>query len=61
MKFICNVCGKEFKPGNNPISGNPNGIGFPLKKGGVFNICEFCVCYRAKEATKMIEEMGGCK
>lgn len=60
MKFICNVCGKEFKPGNNPINGNPNGIGLPLKKGCVFNVCEFCVCYRYKEVNKMIEEMGGC-
>ena len=32
MKLKCNVCGKKFRPGNNPISGIPNGLGFTLKK-----------------------------
>lgn len=59
MKIKCDVCGKSFRPGNNPITGNPNGIGFPLKKGGVFNVCEFCVCYRTKEAIALIDGLGG--
>lgn len=59
MKVKCDVCGKSFRPGNNPITGNPNGLGFPLKKGGVFNVCEFCVCYRTHEAIALIEGLGG--
>lgn len=61
MKLKCDVCGKEFRPGNNPINGIPNGLGFPLAKGGIFNVCSFCVSYRSKEAIKMIEDLGGCK
>lgn len=60
MKLTCDVCGKTFRPGNNPINGIPNGLGFPLKEGGIFNVCSFCVSYRHKEAIRMIEERGGC-
>lgn len=38
----CNECGKEFYPGNR-IDGLPNGVGFQLEDGTIYNVCCECV------------------
>lgn len=56
MKIKCNVCGKTFRPGNNPVSGVPNGLGFAFGTDEVFNVCAFCISYRQVKALAMAEE-----
>lgn len=51
----CMVCGRKYRPGNNPISGIPNGIGLVFPKG-VFNVCSICVSYNYEKAIKKAEE-----
>lgn len=44
MKAItkCDCCGKTFKDGYRP-DGIPNGLGFQLQDGRIFNMCAECL------------------
>jgi len=42
MIIKCDICGKEFTPGNRP-DGIPNGVGIVQKDGTIVNICADCV------------------
>lgn len=52
----CDNCGNFFTIGNHS-NGIPNGIGFVLKNGKVFNMCSFCVSYKNAECIKKMEEL----
>ena len=54
MKIKCFNCGKTFKPGNDPKTGIPNGVGF-VKNRKTYNVCSECISYRTEEATAKIE------
>jgi len=41
MRVMCSVCGKTFLPGN--TKGLPNGIGYMLQDGTLFNMCAECI------------------
>lgn len=41
MKIKCDECGKVFQPGN--TNGLPNGVGFVLEDGTVYNVCAECL------------------
>ena len=58
MKLVCMVCGKKFRPGNNPITGVPNGIGMVLPNTGtLFNVCSFCLSYRNAKVLQIGQEL----
>ena len=40
-KITCNECGKEINPGN--TNGLPNGVGFELEDGTIYNVCLDCM------------------
>lgn len=40
-EIICNECGKVFHPGD--TNGLPNGVGFMLSDGTVWNVCAECL------------------
>lgn len=40
--YKCEVCGKEFESGANKY-GIPNGVGFELEDGTIFNVCSECI------------------
>lgn len=42
MKIKCDNCGNEFEIGSRP-DGLPNGIGYQLQDGTIYNICTDCV------------------
>ena len=42
MNIVCSECGKIFHPGNNE-QGIPNGVGFVLEKGEIYNVCSECI------------------
>lgn len=50
---ICDECGKVFHPGN--INGLPNGVGFVLEDGTVYNVCAECLM---KIGEKIEKEKG---
>lgn len=53
MKIKCDLCGTEFEPGNNS-DGIPNGAGFMLDDGTVYNFCTDClVSIGIEKAIKM--------
>ena len=54
MKLKCFNCGKTFKPGNDPKTGIPNGVGF-MKNKKTYNICSECISYRCDEVSQKIE------
>lgn len=56
MMIKCFNCGAKFQPGNN-AQGTPNGIGFKLESGKLYNVCRFCISYKTEEVNKKIEEM----
>ena len=45
----CNECGKKFFPGNDE-EGLPNGVGFQLQDGSIYNICKDCLIKKGMEA-----------
>lgn len=49
-KIKCNECGKYFEAGNHP-DGTPNGVGFKLKDGSIYNVCHDCVVEQGKRVT----------
>lgn len=51
----CNVCKRKFSPGNRP-DGLPNGLGFQLEDGSVFNMCADCLIGKCMEVS---EKNGG--
>lgn len=61
MKIVCNVCGKTFKAGNDPITGIPNGFGLQFEETGnaLFNVCSFCIAYRNSKVIEMAEKFKG--
>ena len=50
----CLRCGKEFKAGNNPVTGVPNGVGFQMSDGKTYNFCSMCIGYHPDECVKLI-------
>lgn len=58
MKIKCDICNKDFKPGNNVITGLPNGIGFQHQDGTIINICSTCLMYRHKDIEKFLNDLG---
>ena len=49
MKTIkCDECGKEFEVGSRP-DGLPNGVGFQLEDGTIWNVCAECIVKIGKE------------
>lgn len=54
----CEVCGKKFTIGNNPITGIPNGLGLKFEETSdkVFEVCSFCMAYRNKKMIEIAEE-----
>lgn len=58
-KLKCFNCGKTFKPGNNPYTGVPNGIGLMSESGKTYTICSQCISYRTNEANAKIMEAEG--
>ena len=42
MKIKCEVCGKEFDPGNR-VDGMPNGITFVATDGKPLTMCADCI------------------
>ena len=58
----CDKCGKYFEFGNKPC-GIPNGIGFQLEDGTVYNMCAECIMSltpeKAEEIAKLIEQKDG--
>ena len=55
IRMKCILCGKTIRPGN--TGGIPNGLGFQMKSGNLYNVCSECVSYRAEEATDLIEQL----
>mgnify|MGYP003571254915 CR=1 FL=1 len=51
----CYYCGKRFKPGNTR-AGVPNGLGFVMKSGKTYTVCQECVSYKHEEVGKFIDE-----
>lgn len=49
MKIKCCLCGNEFKPGNDPETGIPNGLGLVMENGHVYDVCSDCVSNRAED------------
>lgn len=49
----CVLCGKTFRPGN--TDGMPNGFGFQMQSGSIYNICAECVACRYEEAIALIQ------
>ena len=58
MKIRCNICNKDFKPGNNPVNNLPNGMGFGLADGTMINICYTCLMYRHEAIDKYLDDLG---
>lgn len=42
MLIKCEDCGRYFEPGTQP-DGRPNGVGFRLEDGTVYNVCCWCI------------------
>lgn len=42
MRFTCDGCGNQFRPGNTP-EGLPNGVGLVSKSGRTVHLCTTCV------------------
>lgn len=55
IQLTCALCGKQFRPGNDS-DGVPNGLGFRMESGTIYNICGTCVAHRYKEAADKIKE-----
>lgn len=51
----CDECGKMFTPGNNE-QGLPNGVGFQLQDGSIYNVCCDCICKAGEDALKGEED-----
>lgn len=49
MVIKCDVCGNDFTPGNDLYSEIPNGVGFMIEGGYVFNVCSPCICTQSME------------
>ena len=49
--MICQVCGKEFESGNDPMTGIPNGVGlsFGESDDAVFTVCSSCIINRYED------------
>lgn len=45
---ICRECGRVIYPGND-ADGTPNGVGFVLDNGEIYNICKECIINYGKE------------
>lgn len=50
----CVLCGKVFRPGN--TDGFPNGLGFQMESGNLYNICADCIAYRHDAAIALIQK-----
>lgn len=50
----CVLCGKVFRPGN--TDGFPNGFGFQMQSGNLYNICADCIAYRHEAAIALIQK-----
>lgn len=50
----CIVCGDTFTIGDK--NGIPNGLGFQMGSGLVYDVCSSCVTYRNKEAVEKIQK-----
>ena len=48
MKIKCDVCGKVFYPGE--TDGIPNGVGYVLEDGTVYNVCSECLMKVGEQA-----------
>lgn len=44
----CNECGRLFASGSNS-NGMPNGVGFELADGTIYNICVDCIMKKGEE------------
>ena len=51
----CVVCEKEFTPGKGK-AGEPNGIGFQMASGKIYNVCADCVAHRFNKAIRIIRK-----
>lgn len=58
MKIKCDNCGKEFEPGNRP-DGIPNGIGYQLQDGTIYNICTDCIIKIGQELAEQKGDRDG--
>lgn len=52
FRIKCNMCGKLFRSGNDPETGLPNGVGFQLEDGSIYNMCCECICKVGDEELK---------
>ncbi len=61
MLIKCDKCGKLYAPGNRP-DGCPNGVGFKLADGSIYNVCADCLINLGKEiegkAGEELEDIG---
>lgn len=48
MGIRCNECGRLFSSGHNS-NGLPNGVGFELEDGNIYNICIDCIIKKGEE------------
>lgn len=44
----CNECGMLIIPGSRP-DGLPNGVGFQMQDGSIYNLCCNCIIKKGKE------------
>ena len=51
----CINCGKMIRPGN--TNGLPNGLGFQLANGNLYNVCSECISYHYNEAIAVIQRL----
>lgn len=55
----CCLCGNEFKPGADPISGLPNGLGVIMPNGHVYDVCSDCLNTRIVDVQIFIAKSEG--
>lgn len=49
MKAVrCDECGKKITPGTR-VDGLPNGVGFQLADGSIYNVCTECLIRKGEE------------
>ena len=49
--ILCNQCGKFFPVGMNE-DGFPNGVGFEMQDGSIYNVCSECIIQVGREKMK---------
>lgn len=52
--IACLRCGKEFKAGNNPVTG----VGFRMEDGKKYHFCSMCISYHPDECVKLVPGKG---